>query len=52
MGSMGASEENVLMNTLQVNVMKPFINFLDTKFTSPDKEKMKELFKAYFQYEE
>lgn len=25
--------------------------FLDTKFTSPDKEKMKELFKAYFQYE-
>ena len=26
--------------------------FLDTKFTSPDKEKMKELFKAYFQYED
>ena len=25
--------------------------FIDTKFTSPDKEKMKELFKAYFQYE-
>ncbi|MBK9498437.1 MAG: lipase [Leptospiraceae bacterium] len=25
--------------------------FLDTKFTSPDKEKMKELFKAYFQFE-
>lgn len=26
--------------------------FLDTKFSSPDKEKMKELFKAYFQYED
>ncbi|HMV43043.1 MAG TPA: lipase secretion chaperone [Leptospiraceae bacterium] len=26
--------------------------FIDTKFASPDKEKMKELFKAYFQYED
>lgn len=26
--------------------------FLDTNYASPDKEKMKELFKAYFQYED
>lgn len=26
--------------------------FLDTNYSSPDKEKMKELFKAYFQYED
>jgi len=26
--------------------------FLETNFSSPDKEKMKELFKAYFQYED
>jgi ribosomal protein S20 len=49
---MGTSAENVLRNIQQFSAMKQFINFLDTKFTSPDKEKMKELFKAYFQYEE